>query len=142
LSGRLSDKIGPRIPIVVGMALITLSLYMFSRIEVGTTFADILPAFMILGAGIGLTMSPMSTAAMNAVSKTKAGVASGVLSMFRMVGGTFGVAALGALFQSEAKSRLAETLGDQVLSAAQRAEFAYQLTGGVPHVDGVPAEQM
>ncbi len=142
ISGRLSDRIGPRIPIVAGMALITLSLYLFSRIEVGTTFSEILPSFMILGAGIGLTMSPMSTAAMNAVSKTKAGVASGVLSMFRMVGGTFGVAALGALFQSEAKSRLAGTLGDQGLSPAQRSEFAHQLTGGTPHVDGVPAAQM
>jgi TctA family transporter len=39
----------------------------------------------------------MSTAAMNAVDRTKAGVASGTLSMSRMVGGTFGVAALGAL---------------------------------------------
>jgi len=141
LSGRLSDKIGPRIPIVAGMAMITLSLYLFSRIEVGTTFVDILPSFIILGAGIGLTMSPMSTAAMNAVSKTKAGVASGVLSMFRMVGGTFGVAALGALFQGEAKHRLAGTLGDQGLSPAQRSDFAHQLTGGAPHLDGVPAAQ-
>jgi hypothetical protein len=41
----------------------------------------------------------MSTAAMNAVETTKAGVASGILSMSRMVGGTFGVAAIGALFQ-------------------------------------------
>ncbi len=97
---------------------------------------------MILGAGIGLTMSPMSTAAMNAVTKTKAGVASGVLSMFRMIGGTFGVAALGALFQSEAKGRLATTLGgENGLSATQRTDFAHQLTGGVPDLDGVPASK-
>ena len=52
-----------------------------------------------MGLGIGLTMSPMSTAAMNAVDAAKAGLASGILSMSRMVGGTFGVAAVGALFQ-------------------------------------------
>lgn len=138
ISGRLADRIGPRWPIVVGMALVALSLYLFSRIENGTTFGDILPSFIILGAGIGLTMSPMSTAAMNAVPKTKAGVASGVLSMFRMVGSTFGIAALGALFQSEAKSRLASTLGGaNGLSGEQRSEFAHQLTGGVPHLEGV-----
>ena len=50
-----------------------------------------------MGLGMGLVMSPMRTAAMNAVDATKAGVASGVLSMSRMVGGTFGVAAMGAL---------------------------------------------
>ena len=49
-----------------------------------------------MGIGIGLTMSPMSTAAMNAVDRTKAGVAVGILSMSRMVGGTLGVAVLGA----------------------------------------------
>ena len=59
-----------------------------------------------MGLGIGLTMSPMSTAAMNAVDATKAGVASGILSMSRMVGGTFGVAAVGALFQHISDNRL------------------------------------
>lgn len=142
LSGRLSDRIGPRIPIVAGMALITLALWMFSRTGVGDTFSDILPAFIVLGAGIGLTMSPMSTAAMNAVSKTKAGIASGVLSMFRMVGGTFGVAALGALFQSEAKGRMAETLAGSGLTAAQQSSFAHQLTGGAPQVAGIPRDKV
>ena len=50
-----------------------------------------------MGIGVGLVMSPMSTAAMNAVDRTKAGVAGGILSMSRMVGGTLGVAVLGAM---------------------------------------------
>jgi hypothetical protein len=44
-------------------------------------------------------MSPMTSAAMNAVAVEKAGIASGVLSMFRMVGGSLGVAVTGAIFQ-------------------------------------------
>ena len=54
---------------------------------------------MLLGIGIALTMSPMTSAAMNAVAVEKAGIASGVLSMFRMVGGSLGVAVTGAIFQ-------------------------------------------
>ena len=46
-----------------------------------------------------MTMSPMTSAAMNAVPVQKAGIASGVLSMFRMVGGSLGVAVTGAIFQ-------------------------------------------
>ena len=142
LAGRLTDRIGPRWPIVAGMMLIALSLYLFSGIEVGTTFSGLLPSFILLGAGIGLTMSPMSTAAMNAVAKTKAGVASGVLSMFRMVGGTFGVAALGDLFQNQAQVLLDQELSCGAgLTEAQRAEFAHQLTGGVPQIEGLPADQ-
>jgi hypothetical protein len=52
----------------------------------------------------------MSTAAMNAVDPTKAGVASGVLSMSRMVGGTFGVAAMGALIAGLGRHKIDETL--------------------------------
>ena len=59
-----------------------------------------------MGLGMGLTMSPMSTAAMNAVDRTKAGVASGVLSMSRMVGGTFGVAVMGALVATIGRSQI------------------------------------
>ena len=47
---------------------------------------------------------------MNAVDRTKAGVASGTLSMTRMVGGTFGVAALGALVASVGRHDLAQSL--------------------------------
>ena len=63
-----------------------------------------------MGLGMGLTMSPMSTAAMNAVDRTKAGVASGVLSMSRMVGGTFGVAVMGALVTAIGKSKIDQGL--------------------------------
>ena len=51
-----------------------------------------------MGIGMALVMSPMSTAAMNAVAAEKAGVASGILSMNRMVGGSLGVAVIGAVF--------------------------------------------
>ena len=60
---------------------------------------------MLLGIGIALTMSPMTSAAMNAVSVEKAGIASGVLSMFRMIGGSLGVAVTGAIFQGVGRDR-------------------------------------
>jgi MFS family permease len=99
VAGRLADRFGPRWLIVAGLALLTASLYSFTGIAVDSTYLDLLPGFMLLGIGIALTMSPMTSAAMNAVSVEKAGVASGVLSMFRMLGGSLGVAVTGAIFQ-------------------------------------------
>jgi MFS family permease len=110
LAGRLADRVGPRTPLVAGLALVTISLAWQSRIEVDTTFSFLVVPFILLGLGMGFTMSPMSTAAMNAVDRTKAGVASGTLSMTRMVGGTFGVAALGALVAAVGRHDLAESL--------------------------------
>ncbi|HWW67062.1 MAG TPA: MFS transporter [Solirubrobacterales bacterium] len=101
LSGRLSDRVGTMPPMATGLAVLTLAMYLFAQVDVSTTFPDILPAFMLMGAGIAMVMSPMSTAAMNAVAVQKAGIASGILQMARMIGGSVGVAATGAIFQSK-----------------------------------------
>ena len=110
VSGRLADRFGPRPLMVTGMLITALSLFWQSRIEVDTSYAFLAPAFVLMGLGMGLVMSPMSMAAMNAVDRSKAGVASGTLSMFRMVGGTFGVAALGALVASVGRHDLEQAL--------------------------------
>ncbi len=99
IAGRLSDRVGPRWLISVGLAVVAASLFSFSGIAVDSSYLDLLPGFTLLGIGIAMTMSPMTSAAMNAVPVEKAGIASGVLSMFRMVGGTLGVAVTGAIFQ-------------------------------------------
>jgi EmrB/QacA subfamily drug resistance transporter len=120
LAGRWADRIGPKWLMVAGLLTIALSLGMQSRMDLQTTFADLLVPFILMGLGMGLVMSPMTTAAMNAVDRTKAGVASGTLSMSRMVGGTFGVAALGALVAAVGRSKL-ETALPQVPEAEREA---------------------
>jgi EmrB/QacA subfamily drug resistance transporter len=99
VAGRLADRIGPRWLIAAGLTIVAASLYSFSGIAVDSSYGELLPGFILLGIGIALTMSPMTSAAMNAVAVEKAGIASGVLSMFRMIGGSLGVAVTGAIFQ-------------------------------------------
>ena len=130
IAGRLADRIGPRPIMTAGLVFAALSLWMQSRVTVDTTYADLLPSFAIMGLGMGLTMSPMSTAAMNAVSSDKAGAASGILSMFRMVGGTFGVAAIGALFQSLARDRVGEAGAAAGLPSSMEHELVENLGSG------------
>jgi hypothetical protein len=67
---------------------------------------------------------------MNSVAEAKAGAASGILSMSRMVGGTFGVAAVGALFQSLSDSRLESKLDGLNLTASQKDWFMNNLGSG------------
>ena len=113
VAGRLADRFGPRWLIVAGLAILTASLWTFTHIAVNSTYLDLLPGFMLLGIGIALTMSPMTSAAMNAVAVQKAGIASGVLSMFRMVGGSLGVAVTGAIFQATVGGGTFETATPQ-----------------------------
>jgi MFS family permease len=130
IAGRLADRIGPRPLIVAGLSLVAVALFLMSRIDDSSGYADLLPAFMIMGLGMGLTMSPMSTAAMNSVSSEKSGAASGILSMSRMVGGTFGVAAIGALFQTLARTRIDERLSGLHLPGSLRASIVDNLGSG------------
>jgi EmrB/QacA subfamily drug resistance transporter len=101
IAGRLADRLGPVWPMSVGLSVLTVSMFMFSAIDVDTTYGGLLVPFVLMGIGIALVMSPMSTAAMNSVTVQKAGVASGVLQMSRMIGASVGVAATGAIFQSK-----------------------------------------
>jgi EmrB/QacA subfamily drug resistance transporter len=134
ISGRLADRIGPRPLIVTGMLLIAGSLFWQGHLAIDTSYGFLVGAFMVMGLGIGLVMSPMSTAGMNAVEPTKAGVASGILSMWRMVGGTFGVAVMGALITGLGKSKI-----DQLLPAVpqdRRQALADSLGTGGARVNG------
>jgi EmrB/QacA subfamily drug resistance transporter len=137
LAGRLTDRWGPRPLIVTGLLLCAVAMLWQSRLSTDTGYGFLLPAFVLMGAGMGLTMSPMSTAAMNAVHHTKAGVASGTLSMSRMVGGTFGVAVLGALVAGVGRSELEKSLPALPAGARERVVDALG-SGGASQ--GAPRE--
>jgi MFS family permease len=101
IAGRLADRLGPALPMSTGLAVLAVAMFMFAGISPSTTYSGLLVPFVLMGLGIAMVMSPMSTAAMNSVSVQKAGGASGVLQMSRMIGAAVGVAATGAIFQSE-----------------------------------------
>jgi EmrB/QacA subfamily drug resistance transporter len=136
LAGRLADRVGSRPLITFGLLAVSGALFWQSHLTVSSGYGALLPGFMLMGVGMGFVMSPMSLAAMNAVDRAKAGVASGILSMNRMVGGTFGVAILGALVATLGRSKIDELLPR--LPDAARGKLAEGLgSGGV--AQGVPA---
>jgi EmrB/QacA subfamily drug resistance transporter len=132
LAGRLTDRVGPRPLMTVGLVVVAAAIFVQSHITVHSGYGLLLPGFVLMGLGMGLVMSPMSTAAMNAVDRTKAGAASGVLSMSRMVGSTFGVAVMGAIVTTVGRAKLDQQLPQ--LPAATRSAIANSLGGGgAPH---------
>ncbi len=130
IAGRMTDRIGARIPIVAGLGLVAVSLFLQAQISDTSGYGSLLIPFILMGFGIGLTMSPMSTAAMNAVHVSKSGLASGLLSMSRMVGGTFGVAVLGAIFQGSSRTELESALSGSGVPASQVDSISQQLGSG------------
>ncbi len=97
LAGKATDLFGARWPISIGMVLLSLGLVSFSRLGVHAGFFDLLPGMLVTGVGMGVAMGPMTTAALSAAPVDEAGVVSGVVTTSRQVGGTLGVAVMGAI---------------------------------------------
>src|SRR5262245_44626987 len=97
LAGRFSDKIGSRWLMGAGLVLLAGSLLSFSTLGVNSSFWDILPGLILGGFGMSLAMTPTTAAAMGSVPVDKAGVGSAVLNSMRQVGGSLGIALMGAI---------------------------------------------
>ena len=102
IAGKLSDRVGSRWLMGGGMTLVSISLLLYQRVGLHSTFWTLLPAMLLGGVGMALTMSPMTAAAMSSVPVDKAGVGSGVLNSFRQLGGSLGIALMGAILASYA----------------------------------------
>src|SRR5436190_192152 len=100
-AGRLSDRVGSRWLVSLGMLLLTASLLLFSTLERASTFWDILPGLIVGGFGMALTMTPTTAAAMGSVPVDKAGVGSAVINSMRQVGGSLGIAVMGAVVATQ-----------------------------------------
>ena len=100
LAGRASDRWGSRWLIAGGMVLLAVQLAYFSQLSDDATFWVLLPALVLGGFGMSMTMTPSSAAAMRAVPVEKAGIGSAVLNACRQVGGSTGIALMGAIMAS------------------------------------------
>jgi MFS family permease len=120
-AGRLTDRVGARWLIGAGMTLVSVSLVLFAQIGTGGTFWNFLPALIAGGTGMALTMTPTTAAAMGSVPTDKAGVGSAVLNAFRQVGGSLGIALMGAIVAA------------QVSVGPRNPLFADQFTTGYHH---------
>jgi EmrB/QacA subfamily drug resistance transporter len=96
-AGALTDKVGSRWLVGLGMALLAVMLFYYSQLGANESFWAILPGLLIGGVGMGATMTPVTAAAMSAVAVDKAGVGSAVLNSSRQVGGSLGIAVMGAI---------------------------------------------
>ena len=99
ISGRLISKLGRyRAFPIAGAALISVGLWLLSRVGVSTSYLFISGAMAVLGAGLGLVMPVLVLAVQNAVHPRDLGTATSASTFFRSIGGSFGVAIFGAIF--------------------------------------------
>ncbi len=117
LSGQAVSRTGRyKLFPVFGTTIATLGMFLLSRMTADTPRAASSAYMAIAGAGLGLTMQVMVVATQNSIERRYLGVATSTVSFFRSVGGSFGVALFGAIFNSRLVLELSRTSGGSVLT--------------------------
>jgi nitrate/nitrite transporter NarK len=101
IAGSLSDRIGGRPLLVIGLALQAIGLgWLAGVISPTVAYATMVPAFVVSGVGMSLFFAPVANVVLGSVRREEEGIASGANNAIRELGGVFGVAVLGAVFSA------------------------------------------
>jgi multidrug resistance protein len=120
LAGRWVQRFGERAMVVSGVLLQAAGLLALGLLaSPGAPYARLIPALLVAGVGVSSAMPAAQNAVLGAVGHAQLGQASGVFNVFRYLGGAFGVALLGVVF---------ERFGSVPSAAAFSAGFAPAMT--------------
>jgi EmrB/QacA subfamily drug resistance transporter len=100
-AGRLAARYGFRIVVTIGLMLAGLGLLALGFVHANTGYDNVWWRLAVIGIGFALTLSPLTGAAIQAVSPQEGGLASGISSATRQIGAVFGVALLGAVVRGQ-----------------------------------------
>ncbi|WP_371515609.1 MFS transporter [Kitasatospora sp. NBC_01300] len=110
LSGRLTSRYGPRLPLVLGLALCAAGLGGLSLYGGHAHYVEYLWTLFAMGLGMGMTFTPVSIAVLQRVSPAQTGMASASINTLRELGGVLGIAVLGAVLTNRMTGSLTAAL--------------------------------
>ena len=112
-SGGLVARCGARLPLTVGPLIAAIGFLLFTAPAVGGHYwRTFLPAIIVLGFGMAVTVAPLTTVVMNSVSRDRVGTASGINNAVARVAGVLAIAVLGIVMVNAFGSRLDRRLAD------------------------------
>jgi Na+/melibiose symporter-like transporter len=111
LSSTLVRYVGTKVVVFAGMVLIAIGFAMLTSVTIHSTYANVLPALILLGIGTGLAVAPCTESVMGSVPVDLAGIGSATNSTALQVGSALGVAVLGSLLNTRYQVDLRALLG-------------------------------
>ncbi|MFB7293580.1 MDR family MFS transporter [Actinacidiphila glaucinigra] len=122
IAGRVTTQTGKyKIFPIVGGGLMTVGLYLLSTMDTGTSRFVSGVWMAVLGAGMGFLMQITMLIAQNSVEMKDMGVGSSSSTLFRTIGGSFGVALFGAIFTHQVQNTMTDRLGEAAAGAGSGA---------------------
>ncbi len=132
IAGRLVNRVGFGKPVALGALLGALGLWALAGLHPSTPYGDIWWRQAIAGTGFGLSIAPLSAAALAAVDARRAGLASSVVNTARQVGAALSIALLGAVVATRSHASALASLLALPRAARQAAATAISHSGAQP----------
>jgi EmrB/QacA subfamily drug resistance transporter len=140
MMGRLAERVGPRLPLTVGPAIVGAGLLLATRIAADQSYwTHAFPAILVMSIGMALAVAPLTSTVLASVSRHQTGMASGLNSSLSRLGSLIVVAMLGAVLVADGDAllrpfALALTVMGVVAALGGVAAF-FGLAGGWRHPD-------
>lgn len=125
LSGRVADRMNPKIPILIGIVLLSISFFLNSRLSYLTELPFIMMSLYIRGLGMGLIFTALTTVSLQGIPREKMAEASAITNSVRQLGGSLGVAILATMLSTRV-SYHSQLYGSQL----NRNSVEFQQTAG------------
>lgn len=92
VAGRLYERLGPKTIVTLGAVMLGVGMLLLSSVQRTTTYDGLIFGMVVLGAGVGLFYSSVTTAAITALDASDSSLAGAIVYMFQIAGGSIGVA--------------------------------------------------
>jgi EmrB/QacA subfamily drug resistance transporter len=142
LSARLVEKVGTKRIVLVGIGLVMVGLALASTIEPHTAYPQAISYFMVMAAGMAMTMAPATESVMGSLPREKAGVGSAVNDTTRQVGGALGVAIIGTVFAAVYSDQIDAKLARLTAARRERATESIEEAQDVAREVGRPLGEL
>lgn len=116
LGAMLSARMEPRYTVAGGMAIAATGIFLFSGLDAKTTANDLTFPLVLLAAGLGLGMAPLTSAATNSVPHHEVGIASGILNLTRNIAGAIGIALFGTILTNTIENKILDIGGSTIIN--------------------------
>jgi EmrB/QacA subfamily drug resistance transporter len=113
LGGFLTERFGPRPPLILGMLLLVVAFLGLSRLEVDTGYGGQWPYFLIIGISFGLIIVSTTQAILGNVPVERGGIAGGLQSTAQQLGGVLGTAVFGSIIAAKVTGSLPDALAER-----------------------------
>jgi len=118
-AGALFDRLGAKLVVSSGAVCLTLGSFLVSLVDRDSGFGSLVPGMVVMGVGVGLFYSSITTAAVTALDPSRASLAGGIVYMFQVAGGSVGLGLTTTIFITASEDDLQKNLAGTNLSGDQ-----------------------